>query len=112
MLSVARRTRRLASRASTRSRAGESALRNWFGARQTKAPARRAIGSVISLRRRVRGPGLQLLVGRVPSRGGTSDVVCKVSVREVECMFRVPFDEVVWGGCIFFVTAMAAHLSP
>ncbi len=35
------------------------------------------IQSVISPRRRVRGPGLQKLVGRVPSRGATFDVVYK-----------------------------------
>ncbi len=35
------------------------------------------IQSVISPRRRVRGPGLQKLVGRVPSRGAVFDVVYK-----------------------------------
>jgi len=35
----------------------------------------RIIPSVISPRRRVRGPGLHGVVGRVPSRGGTCDVI-------------------------------------
>ena len=34
-----------------------------------------SIHGVINQRRRVRGPGLQGLVGRVPSRGGTSVAV-------------------------------------
>src|SRR5439155_5993826 len=53
------------------------------------------IQSVINLRRRVKGPGLHLLVGRVPSRGVTCDVMYNfplnrpaIEVRRA----RFPFD--------------------
>jgi len=61
----------------------------------------RIIPSVISPRRRVRGPGLHGVVGRVPSRGGTGGVMYRRQMAPFVISFVFVIGLVVHGyGCL------------
>ena len=87
---------------------------HWAGKRFDSAAARSSasttLHSVISPRRRVRGPGLQGLVGRVPSRGAISGVGYGKAAEsgtavEVISMARRPVDGRVGCGVKFIVAS-------